>query len=189
MIDSKEIAQKALALAEKKAALKRRYLKIATSVSSVCAAFLFFFITMHAIPLFNINSGGDEPEELIFDDYLADGQVPLDGFFFPSEAEPVFIAPEDDFVFIDGVFLELDRLLINPSENSCYITFELVLADTGEIIFKSHMIAPSLGIDNIRLSNIPDNGVYPAVLIMRAYDANNFAQIACHESELNLIFE
>ena len=192
MFDSKEIAQRALVLAGKKAAHKRKYIKIAASASSVCAVFLFFFITVYAIPLFYVspdNSSADYYglEDLIYEDFAEDVKIPLSGFF-PAYGEPVFAMPEGEFIFIDGT-LELGLLLENPAENACYLTFELVLADTGEALYQSYMVAPALRIETVRLSRILERGAYQVILTVRAYDSENFSEIAGEKTNLYLIFE
>jgi len=149
---------------------------------------------VYAIPLFNITP--DEladnffPDGLVYDNFT-DNQVPLAGFFPPDEftrAEPVFVMPDSEFIFINGA-LELDMLLINPEENTCYLTFEIILADTGETLYQSYKIAPALRIENINLSRILDQGAYQAVLVMRAFDLYNFTELGYEKVKLYLIFE
>jgi len=191
MFDSKEIAQRALALAERKTALKRKRIKIAVSISSACAVFLFCLITVYTFNIFNIFQA--EPDD--FPDYehviLEGDPIPLDGSFFPPDeaytgAEPVFIVPDGELIFIAG---NLEPELINPKENTCYLAFEIVLADTGETLYQSYLIAPGLRVQNIKLSRALEQGVYEAVLIIRAYDLSNINFIASEQADFILIVE
>jgi len=191
MFDSKDIARRALALAETKTAIKRKRIKIAVSVSSACAAFLFCLITVYTFQLMNIEpAGNDFGEEFIA---MPDSRVPLDGLSnnpFGDDDEPytgaapVFVLP-GDMVFASGN-AEPGVKLTNPAENTCYLAFEIVLADTGETVYQSYLIAPGLELENIRLERELERGDYEAVLIIRAYNPANFAVIENKKADFKL---
>ncbi len=54
--------------------------------------------------------------------------------------------------------------LMNPEGNPCYFTFEIVLKDTGETIYKSDMVEPGKAISNVKLSHSLEKGEYKAVV-------------------------
>ena len=54
--------------------------------------------------------------------------------------------------------------LVNPEGNSCYFTFELVLKDTGESLYKSKLVPPGKAITEITMSRALDAGEYDAVI-------------------------
>ena len=54
--------------------------------------------------------------------------------------------------------------LMNPEGNPCYFTFEIVLSDTGESIYKSAMVEPGKTISNVKLNHSLSAGEYKAVI-------------------------
>ena len=54
--------------------------------------------------------------------------------------------------------------LMNPEGNPCYFTFEIVLSDTGESIYKSAMVEPGKTISNGNLKHRLSSGEYKAVI-------------------------
>lgn len=54
--------------------------------------------------------------------------------------------------------------LLNPEGNPCYFTFELVLTDTGEVLYTSGMVAPGKVITDITLSRALSAGEYNATI-------------------------
>jgi hypothetical protein len=54
--------------------------------------------------------------------------------------------------------------LLNPEGNPCYLTFELVLSDTGETLYTSKMVAPGQVVSDITLSRSLDAGEYNATI-------------------------
>lgn len=54
--------------------------------------------------------------------------------------------------------------LLNPEGNPCYFTFELVLADTDEVLYTSGLVPPGQAIYNISLSRPLAAGEYDAVI-------------------------
>lgn len=53
---------------------------------------------------------------------------------------------------------------LNPEGNPCYFTFELVLKDTGETLYKSKLVPPGQAITSIILSRALDVGEYDATI-------------------------
>jgi len=54
--------------------------------------------------------------------------------------------------------------LMNPEGNPCYFTFEIVLSDTGESIYKSAMVEPGKAISNVKLNHSLSAGEYKAAI-------------------------
>lgn len=54
--------------------------------------------------------------------------------------------------------------LLNPEGNPCYFTFELVLKDTGEVLYTSKMVPPGQAIYEITLSRPLPAGEYDATI-------------------------
>ena len=54
--------------------------------------------------------------------------------------------------------------LYNPEGNPCYFTFEIVLSDTNETIYKSDMVEPGKAITNVKLKYGLAAGEHNAVI-------------------------
>ena len=54
--------------------------------------------------------------------------------------------------------------LLNPEGNPCYFTFEIVLKDTGESIYKSKLVPPGKAITEITMSKALPAGEYDATI-------------------------
>ena len=54
--------------------------------------------------------------------------------------------------------------LFNTEGNPCYFTFEIVLSDTGETIYKSDMVEPGKAITNVKLQHPLAAGEHNAVI-------------------------
>mgnify|MGYP004581746231 CR=1 FL=1 len=58
----------------------------------------------------------------------------------------------------------LSITLENPEGNPCYFSFEIVLSDTGEVIYSSDMVPPGEKISKVNLTHGFDSGEYPATI-------------------------
>ena len=54
--------------------------------------------------------------------------------------------------------------LLNPEGNPCYFTFELVLKDTGESLYKSKLVPPGKAITEITMARALSAGQYEATI-------------------------
>lgn len=54
--------------------------------------------------------------------------------------------------------------LLNPEGNPCYFTFELVLRETGEVLYTSKQVPPGQMISDITLSRALSAGEYDAAI-------------------------
>ena len=59
---------------------------------------------------------------------------------------------------------EVNVALLNPEGNPCYFTFELVLKDTGERLYKSKLVPPGKAITEITMSRALSAGEYNATI-------------------------
>ena len=68
-------------------------------------------------------------------------------------------------------------LLKNPTENTCNFIYELSLADTGEVLYKSNMILPGTQIEAVALSRALPVGEYDALLKVSTYNGDTLKQM------------
>ena len=54
--------------------------------------------------------------------------------------------------------------LVNPEGNPCYFTFEIVLKDTGESLYKSKLVPPGKAITQITMARALPVGEYDATI-------------------------
>lgn len=54
--------------------------------------------------------------------------------------------------------------LYNPNENSCYFMITILLAD-GTELFQSELLAPGSSLNKIKLSRIPEPGIYEDAML------------------------
>ena len=54
--------------------------------------------------------------------------------------------------------------LLNPEGNPCYFTFEIVLKETGESLYKSKLVPPGKAITEITMSKALSAGQYEATI-------------------------
>lgn len=54
--------------------------------------------------------------------------------------------------------------LKNPEGNPCYFSFEISLSDSGEVIYRSKMVAPGDTIKSIDINKPLDKGIYTALI-------------------------
>ena len=76
--------------------------------------------------------------------------------------------------------------LPNAADNDCYLTFEIVLAEGDETIYKSDILAPGMRIDSIELLKPLAEGEYGATLIISAYAYNKIDIIGISTSAFAL---
>lgn len=65
-------------------------------------------------------------------------------------------------ILIDKDKEDVQIPLINPSGNPCYFSYELVLMDTDELLYKSKLIPPGKMIKDVRLNRALKEGEYRA---------------------------
>jgi hypothetical protein len=55
---------------------------------------------------------------------------------------------------------KVNIVLPNPDENPCYFVFSIVLAETGEVLYRSGMVPPGMALTEITLSRPLESGTY-----------------------------
>jgi hypothetical protein len=181
VFDSKEIAQRALAMAEEIKAQRKRRKRFQTAAISfcMCAAASVFIFSLTIFPTIYT----ELPDEMfIFEDF-EEQEIPLAGFVFL----PDFNMPESMTVGSDASLIYMQFL--NPAGNSCYFTFEVVLPGMDEPLYVSDMIEPSVYIESFTLPQPLEKGDHTAELIIRAYDSESFEEICSERAFYYLIVE
>ena len=181
MYDSTEIARRALRRAEEIKTTRGGRRKMIARVTGVCALFLVvaFFLSP------NIATN-----DYVF---LEDNQTPLAMPFMPEDGTDIssgynlvnYSIPVYDSISIPAGTTGIDMMLWNPEGNSYYLVFEIVLKETREILYTSGIIPPSMYVENPALIKEMEKGVYPANLIIRAYDPDALAP----KSETSIDFQ
>lgn len=59
---------------------------------------------------------------------------------------------------------DVQVVLLNPENNPCYFTFDIVLKDTNESIYTSKQVPPGKSITNLTLKKPLASGTYDAVI-------------------------
>jgi len=78
-------------------------------------------------------------------------------------------------------------LLLNPAENNCYLTFEILLADCSETIYRSGFVKPGMCLEEITLAQAPTKGEHNAVMRISAYRLKEFTEISRANIDFKLI--
>ena len=184
MLDGKKITKRSLDRAEerkRRAMLRKKQMQAAAAAAGICACSLILAMTRSFLaPLVR-----RPMEDGVI---INDNQIPLavSPFFSAKPAKPIFAMPDFSGAVSSGNGSELDMLLINPEENACYLTFEIILTATGESLYKSYMIAPAMCVERVALSGDIKKGAHEAALIIRAYDLENFAEIGSESAGFTL---
>lgn len=116
---------------------------------------------------------------------LEDERTPLAAFELyeiPAEYLPVI-----DSVSIQAGARDVQMALLNPEANDSYFIFEIILVDTGEILYISELLAPSMGVDHVTLIAPLEKGEYKAELLVRAFSLHQFAEIVITGVAFDLI--
>lgn len=64
---------------------------------------------------------------------------------------------------------EQTHIFSNPEGNPCYFKIQIVLDDTGEMIYESNMIPPGYSVQNIKLTKSLSAGTYSATINYLTY--------------------
>jgi len=126
-------------------------------------------------------------------------QIPLGQFMTAdADAKPYAgAAPEgvtgDEFKILGfaSVTIPADEknisiLLLNPEGNDCRLVFELILADMGEMLYKSGLVEPGWCIDEIEIARALPEGIYNATLKIIVYGAEGFLPVSAASVDFEL---
>ena len=91
------------------------------------------------------------------------------------ESKPGIVMPGWSQINIDADTTEVYVDFYNPEDNAgnYYMTFELVLADTGETLYKSKLIKAGDHVKKITLSRALSPGTYKATIKIQPYTADD----------------
>ena len=89
----------------------------------------------------------------------------------PAPPEPGVAIPGWSSIILPAGKLEADVDLFNPQDNQgwYYLTFQLRLKETGEIIFQTGLIPPSLRCTKVDLYRSLESGEYNGVMHVQPY--------------------
>lgn len=79
--------------------------------------------------------------------------------------------------------------LLNPEGNPCYFTFELVLKDSGETLYKSKLVPPGKAVTDITLSQPLKAGKYDATIKISTCSLNDLSAMNGANVETVLIVQ
>lgn len=102
------------------------------------------------------------------------GTVPPDQ---SGESQPGIKIPGYASISIPANEQDVKISLLNPEENPCYFTFELVLDDTGETLYASKLVEPGKAIQEQTLSRSLDAGEYGATIKISTFSLKDQAQM------------
>jgi len=182
MFDSKEIAQKALLrAAEIKETRKRRRYRLSVCAVLLCVCLAAVSILLVTYPS-SVDSGTIDIEET--DMPLAYPQTTASDNIQTDE-KPVF--PKIVSVTISANKTEIDLYLLNPEENICLMSFEIILSDTGETLCQTGFIEPSMYAGAQSISRGLPKGEYNARIIIRAYSPDTRSEIGTEQGEFVIV--
>ena len=77
---------------------------------------------------------------------------------------PTISVPGYPTIYLPSGQTDVEVAFANPEGNPCYFTFQLVLKDSGEILYESKQVPPGEAITRATLTKALDAGEYPAIL-------------------------
>ena len=168
MNNSKVIAEQALTEACDIISRKRRIYRL---FKTVAAATL---VTCVAVSY----TAFKEQSEIFMTDGL---RVPLGNMAIVQDVDAAPYAGDDTVYTIPGIdcisipvgAMDAQVTLFNPGSNVCSFLFEIILEETGESLYRSGLVPPSMCVEDVTFSRALVEGRHKAVLIIHAYDANN----------------
>ncbi|MDO5425537.1 MAG: hypothetical protein Q4F41_17635 [Eubacteriales bacterium] len=109
----------------------------------------------------------------------------------PETQEPGVAIPGWGSITLPAGVTEANVSLTNPTENTdwYYLTFELSLKDTGEVLFTTGLIPPGQACNKVTLTRELEAGEYVAVLHVQPYRMSDQTPTNSASMELTLIVE
>lgn len=129
------------------------------------------------------------PEEFSIEDEsvpLAEFPLWADSPYNCSVTEMGVKIPEFGDITVEADSADVDILLFNPEDNSCFLGYEILLPDTGETLYLSEMMAPGEYEKSLTLSRGLAKGEYAAVIKAVAYASKDLAVVEELEIPLRL---
>jgi len=94
--------------------------------------------------------------------------------------------PGTDDVRMSAESTDVKMLLLNPKNNSCYFSFEIILKNTGSPLYSSGLVKPGMCIDEIALPSGLPKGRYGAIMKIHAYSLKDLTEINGVDEEFYL---
>ena len=76
--------------------------------------------------------------------------------------------------------------LPNPDGNQFLFLFEIVLSDSGEVLYTSGLVQPGMYVEDVTLSRELEKGEYGAALKISVFAPESFLAVGCSETEFVL---
>ena len=89
----------------------------------------------------------------------------------PAPKEPGIAIPGWGSIFLPADSLEAEADLYNPEDNKdwYYLTFQLCLKDTGEVVFQTGLIPPGMYCTKVTLNRAWEAGTYEGIMHVQPY--------------------
>ena len=195
MFDSKEIARQALLRAEEireenKLKKKRWTMASALTACAACVILVVIYFPLGMTPNGYLTADAD-PMPLAAPVLPDDNAVP---FVMGEGDEPTafiseFTIPGYDSIRIPADTVDVNMLLINPADNPGDFTFEIVLKESGETLYKSGLVAPSMCIENVTILRPLPGGEHEAQLKINIYEPGSLIALGDASIDFILIAE
>lgn len=79
------------------------------------------------------------------------------------------------FYVVEGE-TQVKTVLWNPEKNQVYFQFQIVLDESGEVIYESRLVPPSQAIYELKLKRSFTRGAYPVTIRITTYDLKDYEQ-------------
>lgn len=66
--------------------------------------------------------------------------------------------------------------LYNPKDNPCYFQFNVILNETGEILFETDLVPPGSAVTTVKLPRNFKKGIYPITLKISSFSLDDYEQ-------------
>jgi hypothetical protein len=138
-------------------------LLVKMTIAAACVATIAFS------PLFDEQS----PDTYYY--FFDDIPVPLAAM--PDFGSNIIFPSIDDVIILDDDSRDIAIEIYNDEGNPCWFVFEIVLEDTGEVVYTSEFLAPGTRVETVTLTMSFEKSEYNVILNIRAYDFNDLTVI------------
>jgi len=170
VLDSKEIARRALVRAEEIRAHRRIMTRIWEAVATLFGTGVLVTAALLISPLLHTGMPsiliGDDPIPLASSPIMEPGAIA-----YMEELESYGITweiPRIESITIPAGTRQVELTLVNPEGNPYGFIFEIVLKQTGERLYESGVVDPSMSVEKVELARGLAKGEYEVVLVIRA---------------------